>query len=466
MTAPARRLVPDRAALRFGLAAIGWTVGLFALLRAPAVQQHVLLPLTQLQGRVAAGTAAPLPVLVTLECSGADVIALCLAATLAFPAPWRRRVLGALGGLALILVLNTLRIATLARASGTRWFVPLHETVWPGLLVLATLAYVATWMWRGGASGDTHARMPAARRFALLAAALVTVFVAVSPALNASAGMRAAGARVAGVAAALLSVLGASARANGTVIVTGNGAFVVTPECITTPLMPLYLAAVLALPSAWGARVAGLLAFAPLFGALTVARLFTLALPPFLARSPMFPVHAFYQVLLGALLVAAAVWWRHGRHRRGRAVALAAAAIGVGAGFAAVTGAAYAGLLRAEGVLLRAWAPRTLVSLTWPGDQQGALLLMPAYQLGLFVALWLAAFGARRLRAAAAGLLALHASHVLVLVALGMTGGAAGVPPTPLRAWAVAGPLALAWLLRPRAAGVPPPPALAAAASA
>jgi hypothetical protein len=55
---------------------------------------------------------------------------------------------------------------------------------------------------------------------------------------------------------------------------------------------------------------------------------------------------------------------------------------------------------------------------------------------------------------------------VLVLVALGMTGGAAGVPPTPLRAWAVAGPLALAWLLRPRAAGVPPPPALAAAASA
>jgi len=68
-------------------------------------------------GAVRLAGAPVLPVEVTLACSGADVIAICLGAILAYPVPWRRRLAGAAGGLALILCLNTLRIATLGQVA-------------------------------------------------------------------------------------------------------------------------------------------------------------------------------------------------------------------------------------------------------------------------------------------------------------------------------------------------------------
>src|SRR5687768_15773555 len=81
----------SRAARNFTLRAIAWSLGLFGLLRSPWFESQALLPVTQAQGRAATGLfgAASLPLEVTLACSGADAIALCLAAVLAYPASWR-----------------------------------------------------------------------------------------------------------------------------------------------------------------------------------------------------------------------------------------------------------------------------------------------------------------------------------------------------------------------------------------
>ena len=87
-----------------------------------------------LQGALAARLfgAPTLPVEVTLACSGADALALCLGAVLAYPVRGAARLAGAAGGAALILGLNTLRIGTLGRAAASpAWFDALHLYVWP-----------------------------------------------------------------------------------------------------------------------------------------------------------------------------------------------------------------------------------------------------------------------------------------------------------------------------------------------
>lgn len=88
-----------RRATKFLLISLGWSLGLFALLRTPWVDERLVLPVTQLQKQAAdfyAGSPA-VPIAVTQECSGTDVLALCLAAILACPVSWRARLAGATG---------------------------------------------------------------------------------------------------------------------------------------------------------------------------------------------------------------------------------------------------------------------------------------------------------------------------------------------------------------------------------
>ncbi|HSB61421.1 MAG TPA: exosortase/archaeosortase family protein [Vicinamibacteria bacterium] len=160
---------PPRATL-FLLAALAWSVGLFALLRSPWAEGRLVLPLTRLQEQAADYYAGrpPVPIAVTSECSGTDVLALCLAAILACPVPWRARLAGAAGGIALVLALNTLRIATLGRAAASpALFQALHLQVWPAILILATSGYVFAWMrgaW-GRAGGPRRAPPERVMRF-------------------------------------------------------------------------------------------------------------------------------------------------------------------------------------------------------------------------------------------------------------------------------------------------------------
>jgi exosortase/archaeosortase family protein len=451
---------------------VAWSLALFGLVRLGWVETHVLLPLTALQGRFAfAGFGSPaLPIDVTLACSGADAFALCAGAILAYPAAWRMRLAGIALGAALLLGLNITRIGTLGRAAGSSWFDPLHVYAWPALLALAIAGYVFGWMRfadtrPAAASAEPTTSQPARLewRFVWLTAGCLLLFVALSPLYLESAWVMTVAAFIARSAAGLLQVFGIQAQVSANLLLTSRGAFVVTQECVSTPLIPIYLAAVLAYTHSWRGRVLALLAAGPLFVGLGIARLLVVALPAALVGSPLFLVHAFYQLLLAGVVVFMAAWWRHG--------------IGAPAARRALGG----GLLGA--VLAFALGPLDANTLGWAlggatiEDPQGALAFLPAFQAGLFVALFVATFPAPHWRPFVSGVWGLG-----VLCCLQIAGVAAlrlaaeyagGAPPvTFTRAWALAGPLiAIVIAMRfnqraPALAGTAPsPPSGRAAAS-
>jgi exosortase/archaeosortase family protein len=423
---------PTRAA-DFALRALAWSLGLFGLLRLSWIEAHVVLPLLARQAADAAqvfGAPAPL-VSATLACSGADAIALCLGAVLAYPVRWRHRLAGAAGGLILILFLNTLRIGTLGRAAASpALFDALHLYVWPAALTLAIAAYVFAWMHlaetRPSPRVETTATPQPWRRFVVLTMVFVLVFAAVSPLYLDSPGVLALASFIARAAAATLGAAGLSAHAAANVLWTPRGGFVVTQECITTPLIPVYLAAVCACATTWRRLVPGVLATLPLFTVLGVLRLLIVALPD-AAAAPLFFVHAFYQLLLAAVVVAAAALWRHGG--RGAPVPALAGAI-VGVLFVWLLGGAYT---RAIG-----YVPRGPLD-----DPQGALAFLPSFQIGLYLALSVAALAMARWKGFLAGLAALGVTQAVGQVALHTftTYPDLAWHVRDVRAWAVAGPV-------------------------
>lgn len=442
-------------ALNFALRGVAWSLGLFGLMRVGWVETHAVLPLTLLQARVAAsgfGTPA-LPIEVTLACSGADALALCAGAILAYPATWPMRLRGAGGGIVLILALNTVRIGALGRAAAAPvWFDALHVFVWPALLTVAIAGYVFTWMRvadtrhhgspqrrlrsqraaseSAGSASSAVNPSPLTGRFVWLTAVFLVLFSAASSLYLESAAVLAVAAFVARAAAVTLRLIGIDARATANVLSTARGGFLVTQECITTPLIPVYVAAAFAYSTTWRPRVLALLAAVPLFVGLGVARLLVVALPAALIGSPLFLIHAFYQLLLAAVVVGLAAFWRHGAGATAWRRAMLGGA--VGAAIVYLVGPLYA---------------RTLASAFAGGapleDPQGALAFLPAFQVGLYVALSVAAclvFDWRRLLA---GLGLLGLSQIALFAALHVVIRHAGVVPhvRDVRAWALAGPL-------------------------
>ncbi len=439
----------------FVLRALGWVALLFGGMRLAWVQQNLLLPSAGLQhGLACALTGAPRDaVVVNQSCTGSDAMALCLGAIFAFPATWRRRLVGAAAGLLCILAVNTVRIGSLSLVVGDReLFQLLHVYVWPAAIVLVAAVYVFFWMGSavaagagGGGSGEL-APAPAATagsgtvvRFLITAASLVTVYYLFYGRWLASALLGGVASAVARTAGFLMAGLGMEVTVNEQFVRTAHGAWVVTPECATTPLIAIYLAAVLTVRLTPVRRVLALLATAPLFFGLAVSRLLVLALPPALVGSPTDAVHAFYQFLAGAGLVALAARLAAGPTGWGWRLA-AGGAVGVGA--AALTSAIHP-------LGFEIW-PRLAGTLHLGHgvvDGQGALALMPAYQIGLFAALWQAAGRPWRAGPVGARLLGLLASQVVIVAALGEldTHLGAETPIVLIRAWALLVPALLAW---------------------
>jgi exosortase/archaeosortase family protein len=436
-------------------------LGIFGLLRLPWFETHALLPLTRLESRLAValcGTPAG-PIDVTLSCSGADALAICIGAILAYPASRRMRLAGAGGGLMLVLGLNTLRIGTLGRvAASPAWFEILHLYVWPAALILAVAAYVFGWMRH--ADGNTRGRNRAGEsvtranppvaafssvrltpRFIIVAGALLLLFTAASPLYIESAGVLAVAAFISRAAAAALSVFGVEAHAAVNVLWTSRGVFEVTQECISTPLIPIYLAAVIAYAGTWRRLALGLAAAAPLFIGLGIARLLVVALPAALVASPLFLIHAFYQLLFAAAVVVAAAFWRHGAGSTG--VGLALTGMALGGVLAYLLGAPYAHVLTRAAELVGGAAPADVGAGRPLDDPQGAMMLLPAFQIGLFMAVWVAAFAAIGWRRLLIGLALLEFVQVATLVALRLLASYSGVTlhVRDVRAWAVIGPL-------------------------
>jgi len=428
-------------ALKFGLRGVAWSFAFFGLLRLNWTEAHAVLPLTRAQAGLAAGLfgTSALPVEVTLACSGADALALCLGAVLAYPVRWGLRLAGAAGGVGVILVINTLRIGTLGRvAASPAWFNTLHVYVWPAALTLAIAGYVFAWMRladRRYTLDETEVapreplltgRPQPSRRFVVLTVAFLLLFAAASPLYLESASVLALAGFIARAAAMTLGVVGVSAHAAANVLWTPRGGFLVTQECISTPLIPVYLAAICTYSTTWRRLILGVLATLPLFIALGIARLLVVALPDVVA-SPIFFVHAFYQLLLGAVVVFLAALWRHG----GR-TALRHALVGVIVGVLFVQ---LLGPLFVRVVSYPAGAPLD--------DPQGAIAFLPAFQVGLYLALWVAAFVAVGWGRFLAGLAVLGLTQTAGLLALGALASHAGLTAhvRDVRGWAVAGPV-------------------------
>jgi exosortase/archaeosortase family protein len=438
-------------AAKFALRGVAWSLAFFGLLRLSWTEAHAVLPFTRMQAAVALelfGTSA-LPVEVTLACSGADALSLCLGAILAYPVRWRMRFAGAAGGAGLVLGLNAVRIGTLGLAAGSpAWFNALHVYLWPALLTLAIAGYVFAWMRladgrhlqneRGvlrpfstpieNACDSSPIERPIpTRRFVVLTVAFLLLFSAASPLYLQSGSVLALAGFIARAAAVILGVVGVSANAAANVLWTPRGGFLVTQECISTPLIPIYLAAICAHSTTWRRLVVGVLATGPLFIALGIVRLLVVALPGAMVASPLFLVHAFYQLLLGAVVVFLAAQWRHG----GNAAPLhALVGVIVAVAFVDLLGPFYTRI-----VTYSAGAPLD--------DPQGAISLLPAFQVGLYLALWVAAFVAAGWRRFLAGLAILGFTQSAGLLALHALASHSGLTArvSDVRGWAVAGPL-------------------------
>jgi exosortase/archaeosortase family protein len=420
---------PLTSAHKFVLRGVAASLGLFALLRFAWTEAHVVLPFTQMQAALAArwfgGPASRVEA--TLACSGTDALALCFGAVLAYPAAWRTRLSGVAGGAVLIVGLNTIRIGTLGLvAAFPTWFTALHLYVWPAVLTVAIAGYVLGWMRHADGTAHTpvlDAVPQPSRRFIVLTLIFLLVFLAVSPIMLESDRVLALAGRVARGAAVVLRCAGIPAQAAGNILLTGSGGFLVTQECIATPLIPVYLAAVCAYSATWRRLLLGVLATLPIFMVLGVVRLLLVDLPG--VASPLFMVHAFYQFLLGAIVVGIGATWRHrptaGRH------ALVGMLAGVVSGLLAAPLIAHLTASAAGGL----------------DDPQGAIALLPAFQVGLYVALWIAASAGDGWKRFAAGLAMIVVSLAAGLLLLRVLADDAGVAPhvRDIRGWAIAAPV-------------------------
>lgn len=431
----------DRAsAARFVVRAVVGSVAGFGLLRLTWTEANLLLPVTRAQGALAGALfgAPAAPLEVTLACSGAEALAVCVGATLAYPAAWSLRLGGAFGGIVLVLILNTLRIGTLGRlAASPGWFDVLHVYVWPAVLTLAIVGYVFVWMHLADQGRTPIGDVPAdragrsawhpmrPRRLIVFTFVLLLLFSAASPLYLESPRILSLAGLVARASAETLGLFGVRAYAASNVLWTSHGGFLVTQQCVVTPLIPVYLAIVLTYASSWPRTILGVVAALPLFAALAIVRLLVVALPA--SAGPLFLVHAFHQLLVAASIVCFVALWRHG----GRAApGHALAGLVAGISFVRLLGPFYT-----SAVMYPSGAPLH--------DPQGAIALLPAFQVGLYLALWIAGFLAVAWTRVLAGIAALgltQAAGLLMLQAVGIHAGWTLYVPG-VRGWAVAAPV-------------------------
>jgi exosortase/archaeosortase family protein len=81
-------------------------------------------------------------------CDGMEALLLLCAAFAVVPIPWRHRLAGLLLGVAVVFLVNQLRILLLFYAfrAGPAWFDPLHSTITPIAVILTVSAYFYAWL--------------------------------------------------------------------------------------------------------------------------------------------------------------------------------------------------------------------------------------------------------------------------------------------------------------------------------
>lgn len=255
---------------------------------------------------------------------------------------------------------------------------------------------------------------------------------------------------LASLVVSVLVLIGVEASVQGNLLVAGASPYLVTSECVTTPLMALYVAAVASAPIRAGARLTWGLAFAPVFVTLAVIRLLTVALPPLLFGSPVFVTHAFHQLVLAIVIVGVmAIRWRPGL--RPFAVAgLVAAALALGLVTGVIAGVPYTQAI-VDGLAWIGVPGAATLAMPAPSDLQGVITSLPAFQLALFVALVVVVWHRLSPRRTVGGAAVLVGVQLITLVGLAVsavdvTSSAAVLA---LRGWALALPgVVVAGMLR------------------
>lgn len=446
--------------MRFVITAAILSVSLFGILRIPFVEQNLLLPFTKAQHGLACriGGDPDAPISVGLSCSASDVIALCLGFILAFPVAWRKRLVGAALGLVFIAAVNTVRIATLSHAVGNRrWFELLHVYIWPGVLLVVVSLFVFLWMSfslrdpskpkAASEPGRLFSRVEV--RFVLLTLLFVGLFVGTSGWWMQSRAVLTVANWVAASGAFVIQLFGGQAEVSRNVLRTASGGFIVTQECIMTPLIPAYFAAVLALNLTKKQRALSLLFAFPVFFILGAARLLVLAFPTQVVGSHLVAIHGFYQFLLAAFLIVIAATFSAHQPRSARSlfrpviVALAA-----GGATAYLVGWTYNRFLFTAIEQVQSMIHHAGHQFQ---DPQGAMFIMVPYQLGLFVGLWIAWSQPVARRRALKGLAVLLLIQPLTLLMVGEWFAHTGLEPhvAAIRAWSVVSVLLVgAWVVR------------------
>jgi exosortase H (IPTLxxWG-CTERM-specific) len=132
---------PSRAIIAY-LGSYAWAAGNVLARFDPTVSVTGLL----IQGRF--------PVEIGASCDAGELLAVLLAAIVAFPSTWRRRFLGVAAGIAVVSGANLLRICSLyfIGVHSRRAFDLVHHDLWPPLMLVLTGAFFlvwATWAHRG-----------------------------------------------------------------------------------------------------------------------------------------------------------------------------------------------------------------------------------------------------------------------------------------------------------------------------
>ncbi len=167
--------------LRFFLVFLAIQLTLFGLNMLNWVQQHLVLPWTALLARMCAAlvtwfdasAAAAGKVLwntqsgfgVSIEpgCNGIEACIVLFAAVVAFPAPWRHRLLGLAAGFVAVQGLNVVRVISLFYLGqwNTAVFNFAHEFLWQGLIMLDVLVVWLLWVRAGNRAGAVAPALPA-----------------------------------------------------------------------------------------------------------------------------------------------------------------------------------------------------------------------------------------------------------------------------------------------------------------
>jgi exosortase H (IPTLxxWG-CTERM-specific) len=151
---------------RFLLSFIAIQIVLFGLELLQPVQDHLVLPWTALlakgcsslvtlfdanalsQGKVLFNPVTGFGISIEPGCNGVEACIVLLAAMIAFPAPWRHRLIGLAIGFVAVQGLNVIRVISLFYLGqwSTRAFNFAHEYLWQGLIMLDVLVVWLLWV--------------------------------------------------------------------------------------------------------------------------------------------------------------------------------------------------------------------------------------------------------------------------------------------------------------------------------